>query len=84
MEGSFIAGGTQVLEPGRSSRNIQIQKEVDDLKMIIGYLIIANETQKNFNPRGEMGSLEFADKLGIPEDKSIHAFTNNQIYAVLR
>ncbi|MHB1492768.1 MAG: transposase [Thermoplasmataceae archaeon] len=43
---TFISGGTAALAPGKSSGNIQSQKEVEYLKNIIGELTIANETLK--------------------------------------
>lgn len=43
---AFISGGTEALEPGKSSKGIQAQREIDDLKRIIGELTIANETLK--------------------------------------
>jgi transposase-like protein len=43
---AFIAGGTSALEPGKSSKDAQYQREIEDLKKIIGELTIANETLK--------------------------------------
>ena len=41
---AFIAGGTAFLEPGKSSKEVQLQREMDNLKTIIGDLTVANET----------------------------------------
>lgn len=43
---AFIAGGTASLESGKSSKGIQSQREIENLKTIIGDLTIANETLK--------------------------------------
>ena len=43
---AFISGGTSALVPGKSSTEIQYQKEIEKLKTIIGELTIANETLK--------------------------------------
>ena len=43
---AFIAGGTDSLEPGKSSKEMQLQREIDNLKNIIGELTVANETLK--------------------------------------
>jgi transposase-like protein len=43
---AFIAAGTAALEPGKSSKSLQAQRETEDLKRIIGELTIANETLK--------------------------------------
>ena len=53
---AFIAGGTASLELGKSSKEVQLQKEIESLKTIIGELTVANETLKKFNCRGEDGS----------------------------
>ena len=43
---AFIAGGTASLEPGKSSKEVQLRNEVEGLKTIIGELTVANETLK--------------------------------------
>ncbi|MEM3192154.1 MAG: transposase [Candidatus Parvarchaeota archaeon] len=43
---AFIAGGTFSPEPGKSSKDAQHQREIENLKNIIGELTIANETLK--------------------------------------
>ncbi|EQD26134.1 Transposase IS3/IS911 [mine drainage metagenome] len=52
---AFISGGTAALEPGKSSRNIQSQKEIVNLKNIIGELTIANEALKKIQYTGRGG-----------------------------
>lgn len=47
---AFIAGGTAALEPGKSSKDIQMQRDTDNLKRIIGELTIANEMLKKTQP----------------------------------
>ncbi len=54
---AFIAGGTASLESGKTSKEIQMQREIDNLKTIIGELTVANEF-KTINCRGEEGSHE--------------------------
>ena len=55
---AFIAGGTASLEAGKTSKEMQMQREIENLKTIIGDLTVANETLKKFNCRGEEGSHE--------------------------
>ena len=55
---AFIAGGTASLEAGKTSKEIQMQREIENLKTIIGDLTVANETLKKYNCRGEEGSHE--------------------------
>ena len=55
---AFIAGGTASLEAGKTSKEMQMQREIENLKTIIGDLTVANETLKKFNFRGEEGSHE--------------------------
>ena len=55
---AFIAGGTASLEAGKTSKEIQMQREMENLKTIIGDLTVANETLKKYNCRGEEGSHE--------------------------
>ena len=43
---AFIAGGTASLEAGKTSKEIQMQREMENLKTIIGDLTVANETLK--------------------------------------
>ena len=43
---AFIAGGTASLEPGKSSKEVQLRNEVESLKTVIGELTVANETLK--------------------------------------
>ncbi len=43
---AFIAGGTSALESGKSSKEMQMQREIENLKTIIGDLTVANETLK--------------------------------------
>ena len=43
---AFIAGGTASLEAGKTSKEIQVQREMENLKTIIGDLTVANETLK--------------------------------------
>ena len=43
---AFMAGGTASLEPGKSSKEVQLRNEVEGLKTIIGELTVANETLK--------------------------------------
>ena len=54
---AFIAGGTASLEPGKSSKEVQLQREVDNLKTIIGYLTVANETLKKIQLSRRGGNL---------------------------
>ena len=44
---AFIAGGTASLEAGKTSKEMQMQREMENLKTIIGDLTVANETLKN-------------------------------------
>ena len=55
---AFIAGGTASLEAGKTSKEMQMQREIENLKTIIGDLTVANEARKKFNCRGEEGSHE--------------------------
>ena len=55
---AFIAGGTASLEAGKTSKEMQMQREMENLKTIIGDLTVANETLKKYNCRGEGGSHE--------------------------
>ena len=55
---AFIAGGTASLEAGKTSKEMQMQREMENLKTIIGDLTVANETLKKYNCRGEEGSHE--------------------------
>ena len=43
---AFIAGGTASLEAGKTSKEMQMQREIENLKTIIGDLTVANETLK--------------------------------------
>jgi transposase-like protein len=43
---AFIAGGTVSLEAGKTSKEMQMQREIENLKTIIGDLTVANETLK--------------------------------------
>ncbi|EQB66067.1 MAG: transposase repeat family ISCc3 [Thermoplasmatales archaeon I-plasma] len=43
---AFIAGGTASLEAGKTSKEMQMQREMENLKTIIGDLTVANETLK--------------------------------------
>ena len=43
---AFIAGGTASLEAGNTSKEMQMQREMENLKTIIGDLTVANETLK--------------------------------------
>ena len=40
------AGGTASLEAGKTSKEMQMQREIENLKTIIGDLTVANETLK--------------------------------------
>ncbi|EQD29429.1 transposase IS3/IS911 family protein, partial [mine drainage metagenome] len=52
---AFVAGGTSALELGKSSNDIKVQREMENLKKIIGELTIVNETLKKLNLQGEVG-----------------------------
>ena len=54
---AFIAGGTASLEPGKSSKEVQLQREMDNLKTIIGDLTVANETLKKIQLSRRGGNL---------------------------
>ena len=54
---AFIAGGTASLESGKSSKELQMQREMDKLKTIIGDLTVANETLKKIQLSGRGGKL---------------------------
>ena len=52
---AFIAGGTAAMEHGRSTVEASLTREINELKVIIGELTIANETLKknSFNEEWE-------------------------------
>ena len=54
---AFIAGGTASLEPRKSSKEVQLQREMDNLKTIIGDLTVANETLKKIQLSRRGGNL---------------------------
>ena len=54
---AFIAGGTASLEPGKSSKEVQLRNEVEGLKTIIGELTVANETLKKIQLSRRGGKL---------------------------
>ena len=43
---ALIAGGTTSIEAGKTSKEMQMQREMENLKTIIGDLTVANETLK--------------------------------------
>ena len=45
---AFIAAGTAAMEHGRSTVELSLLREINELKGIIGELTIANETLKKF------------------------------------
>ena len=54
---AFIAGGTAFLESGKSSKELQLQKEIENLKTIIDDLTVANETLRKIQLSRRGGKL---------------------------
>ena len=80
---AFIAGGTASLEPGKSSKEVQLRNEVEGLKTIIGELTVANETLKKFNSPGEEGCDDFPRSIWIQQEQGMRTLRVQQIPPVL-